>query len=105
MQPQNGTSRKDKVLFWQFMKDFKQDILSDQPKQLYFARVTEFRTLFFRPYLINQPALIRLALKERSEDFPNLIEWVRGCAHHLEKVFFLQMKGFEKTAAHYLSHL
>ncbi len=38
---------------------FRADILSAQPARLYRAWMAEFRTPFFRSYLLNQPDLIR----------------------------------------------
>ena len=32
--------------------------------------MAEFKTPFFRSYLVNQPELIQLILKERPDDFP-----------------------------------
>ena len=70
MLPPKPISRKDKVSLWQYMKAFKQDILSAQPERLYRAWMAEFKTPFFRCYLVNQPELIQLILKERPDDFP-----------------------------------
>lgn len=52
------------------MRLFRQDILSAQPARLYRAWMAEFRTPFFRSYLINQPSLIDDVLKARPMDFP-----------------------------------
>lgn len=52
------------------MRLFRQDILSAQPQRLYRAWMAEFRTPFFRSYLVNQPDLIATVLKERPQDFP-----------------------------------
>jgi cytochrome P450 len=49
---------------------FRQDILSAQPAKLYRAWMAEFRTPFFRSYLINDPTLIKRVLNERPGDFP-----------------------------------
>ena len=49
---------------------FREDILSAQPARLYRAWMAEFRTPFFRSYMMNQPELIRTVLKERPDDFP-----------------------------------
>ena len=70
MLPPKPISRKDKVSLWQYMNAFKQDILSAQPERLYRAWMAEFKTPFFRSYLVNQPELIQLILKERPDDFP-----------------------------------
>jgi cytochrome P450 len=52
------------------MRLFRRDILSAQPERLYRAWMAEFRTPFFRSYLVNQPELVRLVLQERPDDFP-----------------------------------
>ncbi|OJI93009.1 cytochrome P450 [Planktotalea frisia] len=54
----------------QYAKLFRKDILSAQPARLYRAWMAEFRTPFFSSYLINQPELVKLVLKERPDDFP-----------------------------------
>ncbi|MEJ6401923.1 cytochrome P450 [Yoonia sp. 2307UL14-13] len=52
------------------MRLFRRDILSAQPAKLYRAWMAEFRTPFFRSYLVNDPALIDYVLRERPDDFP-----------------------------------
>ncbi|MDX8348855.1 cytochrome P450 [Cognatiyoonia sp. IB215446] len=52
------------------MRLFRQDILSAQPARLYRAWMAEFRTPFFRSYLINDTDLIKTVLKDRPADFP-----------------------------------
>ncbi|MEX3015205.1 cytochrome P450 [Gymnodinialimonas hymeniacidonis] len=52
------------------MRLFREDILSAQPARLYRAWMAEFRTPFFRSYLINQPSLVDEVLKARPLDFP-----------------------------------
>jgi len=58
------------VSLFSYLRLFRADILSAQPARLYRAWMAEFRTLFFRSYLCNDPALIRRVLNERPEDFP-----------------------------------
>ncbi|MEM8653710.1 MAG: cytochrome P450 [Pseudomonadota bacterium] len=70
MIPPKPPSRPDRVSLWRYMQLFRQDILSAQPARLYRAWMAEFRTPFFRSYLMNQPALVKLVLKDRPEDFP-----------------------------------
>ena len=70
MTPPKPVSRPDKVSLWRYLKLFRQDILSAQPQRLYRAWMAEFRTPFFRSYMINQPELIDLVLKQRPDDFP-----------------------------------
>ncbi|WP_280322813.1 cytochrome P450 [Sulfitobacter faviae] len=55
---------------WRYAKLFRADILSAQPARLYRAWMAEFKTPFFRSYLMNQPELVKTVLKDRPEDFP-----------------------------------
>ncbi len=70
MTPPKPASRVGRVSLWRYAKLFRQDILSAQPAKLYRAWMAEFRTPFFRSYLINQPELVRTVLNERPMDFP-----------------------------------
>jgi len=68
--PAKPTARPDKVSLLRYLKLFRADILSAQPAKLYRAWMAEFRTPFFRSYMVNDPELIRLVLNERPDDFP-----------------------------------
>lgn len=68
--PPKPPSRPDKVSLWQYARLFKRDLLSAQPARLYRAWMAEFRTPFFRSYLLNQPDLLKTVLKDQPEDFP-----------------------------------
>jgi cytochrome P450 len=70
MMPPKPAARPDKVSLWRYLKLFRKDILSAQPARLYRAWMAEFRTPFFRSYLCNDPALVRLILNQRPDDFP-----------------------------------
>lgn len=70
MKPPKPTPRQDKVSLWHYLRLFRRDVLSAQPARLYRARMAEFRTPFFRSYLINEPDLIREVLVARAQDFP-----------------------------------
>tara|TARA_R110000764_G_scaffold62196_8_gene132433 strand:+ start:6780 stop:8132 length:1353 start_codon:yes stop_codon:yes gene_type:complete len=70
IQPPKPPSRPDKVSLWRYVRLFRRDLLSAQPARLYRAWMAEFRTPFFRSYLLNQPDLVDLVLKERPDDFP-----------------------------------
>lgn len=70
MIPPKPPTRPNKVSLRQYAKLFKQDLLSAQPQRLYRAWMAEFRTPFFRSYLINQPDLVKTLLKDRPDDFP-----------------------------------
>ena len=68
--PPKPPSRPDKVSLWRYVRLFRQDILSAQPARLYRAWMAEFKTPFFRSYLMNQPELVKTVLKDRPDDFP-----------------------------------
>ncbi len=70
MTPPKPHPRPDRVSLWRYLKLFRQDLLSAQPQRLYRAWMAEFRTPFFRSYMINQPDLIETVLKHRPDDFP-----------------------------------
>ena len=70
MIPPKPPSRPDRVSLLRYLRLFRQDILSAQPARLYRAWMAEFRTPFFRSYMVNDPPLIDLVLKERPDDFP-----------------------------------
>ena len=70
MLPPKPGARSDKVSLWRYLRLFRADILSAQPAKLYRAWMAEFRTPFFRSYLVNDPGLIRRVLNEAPDDFP-----------------------------------
>ena len=70
MIPPKPEARPERVSLWRHLRLFRRDILSSQPAKLYRAWMAEFRTPFFRSYLCNDPALLRLVLQERPGDFP-----------------------------------
>ncbi len=68
--PPKPAARPDNVSLRQYVRLFRKDILSAQPARLYRAWMAEFRTPFFRSYLLNQPDLLKTVLKDRPDDFP-----------------------------------
>lgn len=70
MRPPKPAARPDKVSFLKYIRLFREDILSAQSAKLYRAWMAEFKTPFFRSYLINQPDLVKEVLNVRPEDFP-----------------------------------
>ncbi|MGI3167679.1 cytochrome P450 [Pseudooceanicola sp. C21-150M6] len=70
MIPPKPAARPDRVSLRRYVQLFRDDILSAQPARLYRAWMAEFKTPFFRSYMINQPDLIATVLKERPDDFP-----------------------------------
>ncbi len=70
MIPPKPAARAERVSLWRYLRLFRQDILSAQPERLYRAWMAEFRTPFFRSYLVNQPSLVKTVLQERPMEFP-----------------------------------
>ena len=70
IRPPKPKPREDKVSLWRYARLFRADILSAQPARLYRAKMAEFRTPFFRSFLLNQPDLIETVLRTRPRDFP-----------------------------------
>lgn len=68
--PPKPLSRPDKVSLWRYMRLFRKDILSAQPAKLYRAWMAEFRTPFFRSYLVNDPELVKEVLVRNPDAFP-----------------------------------
>ncbi len=87
--PPKPAVRPDKVSLLRYMRLFREDILSAQPAKLYRAWMAEFRTPFFRSYLVNQPELVRLVLKERPDDFPKSMRVAEGLRPLLGHSVFL----------------
>ncbi len=95
--PPKPAARADRVGLWRYMRLFRQDILSAQPARLYRAWMAEFRTPFFRSYLVNQPDLVRMVLTERPRDFPKSHRVREGLAPLLgESVFVTNGAQWER---------
>ncbi|WP_424980222.1 cytochrome P450 [Leisingera sp. S232] len=87
--PPKPPARPERVSLWRYAKLFRQDILSAQPAKLYRAWMAEFRTPFFRSFLVNQPDLVKLLLKERPDDFPKSDRIAEGLRPLLGNSVFL----------------
>ncbi len=70
MIPPKPPARADRVSLLRYARLFREDILSAQPARLYRAWMAEFRTPFFRSFMVNQPDLVQQVLKVRPDDFP-----------------------------------
>ena len=70
MIPPKPQSRAGRVSLWKYWKLFRQDILSAQPERLYRAKMAEFRTPFFRSFMINETELIEGVLQGSPEAYP-----------------------------------
>jgi cytochrome P450 len=89
MTPPKPAPRPDRVSLWTHLRLFRRDILSSQPARLYRAWMAEFRTPFFRSYLCNDPALIRLVLEDRPADFPKSARVTEGLRPLLGEAVFV----------------
>ena len=87
--PPKPAVQQGNVSFWQYLALFWRDILSAQPPRLYGAWMAEFRTPFFRSYLLNQPDLIKRVLKTQPMDFPKFDRIGAGLQPLLGKSVFL----------------
>ncbi|WP_417472249.1 cytochrome P450 [Leisingera sp.] len=88
-QPPKPAARADRVSLWRYARLFRQDILSAQPARLYRAWMAEFRTPFFRSFLVNEPALVKRLLKDSPEDFPKSDRIAEGLKPLLGQSVFL----------------
>ncbi|MGC9420614.1 MAG: cytochrome P450, partial [Rhodovulum sp.] len=87
--PPKPVPRPDRVSLVGYLRRFRADILSAQPARLYRAKMAEFRTPFFRSYLVNQPDLVRCVLQERPCDFPKSDRVRAGLAPLLGRSVFV----------------
>lgn len=70
MKPVKPKSRQGRAGVIRFARGFRSDILSALPEKLYRAWMAEFKTPFFKSIVANDPALVKLVLKQRPLDFP-----------------------------------
>ncbi|MEM9796990.1 MAG: cytochrome P450 [Pseudomonadota bacterium] len=89
MIPPKPASREGRGGLLSYARAFRADILSAQPARLYRAWMAEFRTPFFRSYLMNDPDLIDLVLKTRPDDFPKSDRVREGLAPLLGRSVFV----------------
>ncbi|MCA0872884.1 cytochrome P450 [Seohaeicola saemankumensis] len=89
MTPPKPEARPDKVSLRSYVRLFRKDILSAQPARLYRAWMAEFRTPFFRSFLLNQPDLVDMVLKKRPDDFPKSARISEGLRPLLGNSVFL----------------
>ena len=89
MRPPKPGARPERVSLWRYWRMFRRDILSAQPEKLYRAKMAEFRTPFFRSFLINEPELVRRVLVEKAEDFPKSDRVTKGLRPLLGRSVFV----------------
>ncbi len=78
MIPPKPGARTNRVSLWRYWRLFRRDILSSQPAKLYRAKMAEFRTPFFRSFLVNEPSLVRRVLIDAPAEFPKSERVTRG---------------------------
>ncbi len=89
MIPPKPGGRARRVSLWRYWQMFRQDILSAQPDHLYSAKMAEFRTPWFRSFLVNTPDLVRRVLVERASDFPKSDRVMQGLRPLLGRSIFV----------------
>lgn len=87
--PPKPTPRPEKTSLRHYVKLFRKDILSAQPEKLYRAYMAEYKTPFFRSYLVNQPDLVKTILNERPMEFPKSARIAEGLRPLLGNSVFL----------------
>jgi len=71
-------ARPDRVSLWRYWRLFREDVLSAQPERLYRAKMAEFRTPFFRSFLVNEPELVHRVLVDEAPQFPKSSRVTKG---------------------------
>ena len=71
------------------LRAFRRDLLSALPERLFSAKMAEYRTPFFRSYLLNEPELVDLVLRARPGDFPKSDRVGEGLRPLLRDAVFL----------------
>ena len=87
--PPKPKARAGRVSIWRYARLFRQDILSAQPAQLYRAWMAEFRTPFFRSFLVNQPDLVKQVLGAPIREMPKSTRVGEGLRPLLGNSIFL----------------
>ncbi|MEM6479200.1 MAG: cytochrome P450 [Pseudomonadota bacterium] len=87
--PPKPRPRDGEVSLMRYVRLFRRDILSAQPARLYRAWMAEFRTPFFKSFLVNQPSLVRRVLRDEAQDFPKSTRVSEGLRPLLGNSVFL----------------
>ena len=87
--PPKPPARPDRVSGLRYLMMFRRDILSAQPARLYRAWMAEYRTIFFRSFMCNDPDLVDLVLRRRPDDFPKSDRVRQGLAPLLGQSVFV----------------
>ncbi|MCG6111604.1 MAG: cytochrome P450 [Paracoccus sp.] len=84
--PQGGQGRGT---LWGLIRGFRRDLLGALPERLYRAWMAEFRNPLIHSFFCNDPALLRLILQERPQDFPKSNRMREGLAPLLGNGVFI----------------
>ncbi|ALI56009.1 cytochrome P450 [Celeribacter marinus] len=87
--PPKPAARPEKTSLRNYLRLFRKDILSAQPAKLYRAWMAEFKTPFFRSFLVNQPDLVKTVLNTRPMEFPKSNRIAEGLRPLLGNSVFL----------------
>jgi cytochrome P450 len=71
------------------IRGFRRDLLTALPERLYRAWMAEFRSPLIHSFFCNDPALVRLILQERPQDFPKSSRMREGLAPLLGEGVFI----------------
>ncbi|MDP0925917.1 cytochrome P450 [Paracoccus onubensis] len=81
-------STEGRSSLFRLIRGFRRDLLSTFPRRMYRAWMAEYRNPLIHSFVCNDPALVRLILQERPEDFPKSNRLREGLAPLLgESVF------------------
>lgn len=88
-QPPKPFRSAPRVSALRYLRAFRRDLLSALPERLFAAKMAEYRTPFFRSYLLNEPELIDIVLRARPRDFPKSDRVGEGLRPLLRNAVFL----------------
>ncbi|WP_246053468.1 cytochrome P450 [Paracoccus hibiscisoli] len=74
---------------WGLIRGFRRDLLGALPERLYRAWMAEFRNPLIHSFFCNDPALLRLILQDRPQDFPKSNRMREGLAPLLGNGVFI----------------
>ena len=89
MIPPKPPSPQGRTHVLRYIRDFRRDLLSALPQRLYRAWMAEFRSPLIHSFFCNDPALVRLILQERPQDFPKSSRLREGLAPLLGNSIFV----------------
>ena len=82
-------SNEGRSSLFRLVRGFRRDLLSTFPKRIYRAWMAEYRNPLIHSFICNDPALVRLILQERPDDFPKSARLREGLAPLLGQSVFV----------------